>query len=233
MLRTTVTIIFLAGSFAFGHEADFASLLNAGVGEYLNRHYQEADKLLHKALDAAQKMNDDYAVALAYSTLGDVYQVEERFTEAEQAYSKGLSIVAGHRERSHAAAIMWRNLATVFTAETRYKEAEDYFQRSLAIVEQTATPLDERLLMQALLGLSQIYIQQNEEMRAELLLRRAVEIARRNVRQIDIPVSIEVLETYSKVLKVLSKPLEADRLQAEAQRIRASNAFTVEAKPGK
>jgi len=39
-----------------------------------------------------------------------------------------------------------------------------------------------------------------------------------------------VLETYSKVLKDLHNPVEAERLEAEVRRIRASAAFTVRAR---
>ena len=45
--------------------------------------------------------------------------------------------------------------------------------------------------------------------------------------RVDMPEVVDVLDTYAKVLKELSNPVEAERLQMEARRIRASMAYTV------
>src|SRR5262249_17768833 len=93
------------------------------------------------------------------------------------------------------------------------------------------TPVDEDRLMEALHGLAKMYIRQNKKSQAEPVLRRAAEIARRSLNQpILIPEIIEVLNDYSKVLRDLSDRVDADLLHAEAQRIRFSAAFIVEAK---
>jgi hypothetical protein len=68
-------------------------------------------------------------------------------------------------------------------------------------------------------------------MQAEPLLRRALEVSRRIDGSAGILLKIEVLEKYSMVLRDLWNPVEADRLDAEVRRIRATQAFTVKAKP--
>jgi len=85
--------------------------------------------------------------------------------------------------------------------------------------------------MEALHGLGKTYVKENDQVRAESALRQAADIARRNQNQtILIPEILQVLDDYSTVLRDLWNPADADRLNAEAQRIRAAAAFTVRAK---
>src|SRR5262249_49815304 len=114
----------------------------------------------------------------------------------------------------------------------RYKKAEDHFQQAIVILEQAATSFYEARLMEALFGLAKTYIRENDQIRAEPVLPRAAEIARRSLNQVFlIPAIIAVLDDYSKVLRDLNNPEDADRLHAEAQRIRTTAAFTVAVKP--
>ena len=73
-------------------DGDSASLTNAGRAEYWAGHFEEAERLLRSALEAALRTKDDHAVAAAYNDLGAVYQNEERLIEAERAYSEALRI---------------------------------------------------------------------------------------------------------------------------------------------
>jgi tetratricopeptide (TPR) repeat protein len=298
-----------------------------------------------------------YEVALTYSALGDVYQEEVRFEEAEQFYRKGIAILLHEPGRAHALALMWRSLASALIGETYYREAlaaldeasklvqsnslqdaqlkaqilngrgvvyfyqrklgkakthfsralqtklsagdaeglmtedilnnlarayhssgqrakaeetyeralkiaearlgslhpnlvtaltnlgdlcndlgrydaaEGYFQRTLIILQNSGNAFDQVRVMQALYGLSKTYLLKHDPVRAEPLLSRAVEIARQNVNQaIMIPEILRILDDYSKVLRELRRSADADQLHAEAQRIRATAAFTVHVK---
>ena|SRR5215510_7858228 len=339
-----------------GQSDDYIALRKQGVSEYSARHYREAQLLLEKALEGAQRANNSYAAALTYSALADTYQEQIRFEEAEQLYRKGIAILLRERGRSHALAIMWRNLASAMIGETHYREAlealdeasklaqanklqdaqlkaqilnsrgvvyfyqqklgraktyfsralqtaggdekglttedilnnlarayhssgerakaeeayrkalkiaetrlgslhpnlvigltnlgdlcndlghydeaEDYFQRTLIILQRSANVFDETRVMEALHGLSKTYLLKHDLIRAEPLLGRAAEIARQNVNQaIMIPEILHILDDYTKLLSELRRPADADRLHAEAQRIRATAAFTVQVKP--
>ena len=123
------------------------------------------------------------------------------------------------------------NLATLCIELKRYKEAESYFQRSLQILAQTETGTYEYRLMEALYGRGRTYMKENDPSRAEPMLRRAADIARRNEHQpFMIPEILHVLDDYAAVLRDLWNPQDADLLHAEAQRIRAAAAFTVRAR---
>ena len=74
-------------------------------------------------------------------------------------------------------------------------------------------------------------MKENDPSRAEPMLRRAADIARRHQNQpfwiSEIPY---VLDDYAAVLRELWNSEDADLLHAEAQRIRAAAAFTVRVK---
>ncbi len=77
-------------------------------------------------------------------------------------------------------------------------------------------------MMRTLYGLGETYRRENNAVRAEEMLARASEIARKLVRPAEMPEVVEVLDTYAKVLNDLSHSAEARRLEMEAQRIRAT-----------
>ena len=85
--------------------------------------------------------------------------------------------------------------------------------------------------MEALYGLGKTYMKENDPIRAEPMLRRAADIARRNQKPpFLIPEILHVLDDYATVLRDLWNP-DADLLRAEAERIRAATAFTVRVRP--
>jgi tetratricopeptide (TPR) repeat protein len=344
-----MTVLNIAGQDNAGTD-----LRKEALNEYRLGHYLQAELLLNRLLDEAQQTSNEYEIALIYSALGNTYQEEMRFQEAEQLYRKSISILLREPERSHVLAITWRNLATALTAETdyqgalaaldrasklvetkklvdaqlnaeilngrgviyvhqgqlrkaknyiaraaqiipasgeprelsaedvlnnlagvyqnlgesrkaeetykralelaetrlgpshpnvaltltnlgalrielkRYKEAESDFQRSLQILSQPETGTSEFRLMEALYGLGKTYMKENDPIRAELMLGRAADIARRNQNQpFLISEILHVLDDYEAVLRSLPNPEHADLLHAEAQRIRAAAAFTV------
>jgi tetratricopeptide (TPR) repeat protein len=166
------------------------------------------------------------------NNLGNVYQRTHQYAEAEDAFKRSLESLQGRIGDSHPNLITTlTSLGNLYTVTGRYKEAEDQYQRSLAILERRAlTELDKRLLILTLHGLAKAYIGEHQEMRAEPLLAQAVDIVHRiSMPAMDMPIVVDLLETYSKLLRRSLNPLEAERLQAEAQRIRASMAFTVRA----
>ena len=123
------------------------------------------------------------------------------------------------------------NLGALCVGWKRYKEAESYFQRSIQILAQPETGTNEYRLMEALYGLGKTYMKENDPIRAEPILRRAADIARRNQNPPFLTAEIlRVLDDYATLLRDLWNPEDADLLHAEAQRIRAEAAFTVRVK---
>jgi tetratricopeptide (TPR) repeat protein len=165
------------------------------------------------------------------NNLARVYQGTGELQKAEHTYRQALELAENRLGLSHPnLAALLTNLGTLCIDLKHYKEAENYFQRALQILDQSGRAFDEYRIMEALHGLGKTYMKENDQVRAESALRRAAEIARRNQNQaILIPEILRLLDDYSTVLRDLWNPVDADRLDAEAKRIRAAAAFTVHA----
>ena len=162
------------------------------------------------------------------NNLGRVYQVTRRYAKAEDAYRQALQLAEAQRGRSHPGlSIVLDNIGSLYAWTDRYQEAKSQFQTSLALLERSTTPFDAMLMMRTLHGLGSIYLHENDTTRAEPMLARAAAIAHRRNLRVEMPEVLEVLDTYAGLLKDLSHSQEAQRLQTEAQRIRASMLLTV------
>jgi tetratricopeptide (TPR) repeat protein len=162
------------------------------------------------------------------NNLGRVYQSIRQYDKAEDAYRRSLHLAEVRIGGMHPAlGVVLVNLGSMYAAAGRYPEAEEAFQKSLAILEHSKRSYDSILLMRTLSGLGRTYLQANDLIRARDTLSRATEIARRRVLAAEMPEVLEILETYAKVLEGVSNFGEAQALETEAQRIRASLTYTV------
>ena len=205
-------------------------LTNLGVIYYHQRKMAKAQSSFLRATEFQFTANNLLDVDLwqIINNLGRVYQVTRQYAKSEDAYRRSLQLAEVRPGRSDPnLSIVLDNLGSLYAVTGRYHEAESQFQRSLAILEQSRTSFDAMFMMRTLYGLGGIYLLENDAIRAEEMLARAAEIARGRVLAVEMPEVVDVLDTYAKVLKDLSNSVEAQRLQMEAQRIRASMAYTV------
>jgi tetratricopeptide (TPR) repeat protein len=208
-----------------------AQILNSlGVIYYHQRKMAKAESSFLQAAELQFTASNLLDVDLwqIVNNLGRVYQTTRQYAKAEDAYRRSLQHAEVRRGRSHPGlSIVLDNLGSLYAATGRYQEAESDFRRSLAILEHSRTSFDAIFMMRTLYGLGEIYLRENDAIRAEGILARAAEIAHRRVLAVEMPEVLEVLDTYAEVLKEMSNLEEAQRLQREAQRIRASMAYTV------
>jgi tetratricopeptide (TPR) repeat protein len=172
------------------------------------------------------------ALDVALTNLGNLYQTQRQYGKAEDAYKRSLQATEARWGDSHLnLTVTLRSLGTLYRVTSRYKEAEASFERSIRILEKKPSS-DGRPMLLALDGLAKTYIQEHDESRAEPLLARAMEIARRPAAfPGDAALTVEVMKTYSKVLAALQRTHEAERLEEDARKIRASAAHTVQLSP--
>jgi hypothetical protein len=84
----------------------------------------------------------------------------------------------------------------------------------------------ETRIARVLYGLSIVYAQSGRRSDGEVTLGKAVLLARRNLNHPDM---IEIVETYSSVLKNQGKTTEADELGMEAKRARLNSSLVIKA----
>jgi tetratricopeptide (TPR) repeat protein len=176
--------IFVAVLNLVGQDNAGTDLGKQALNEYRVGHYAQAELLLNQVLEAPQQTSNEYEIALTYSALGNTYQEEMRFEEAEQLYRKSISILLREPERSHALAITWRNLASALTAETDFRGALAALDRASKLV-QTKKLTDAQLDAEILNGRGIIYFHQGQLGKATTYITRAAQI---------IPASVEPRE---------------------------------------
>jgi tetratricopeptide (TPR) repeat protein len=162
------------------------------------------------------------------NNLGNLYQHTRKYAKAEDVYTHALQLAEVRRGPSHPAlSVVLGDLGMLYVRIGRYQEAESRLQRSREILEHSRVSYDPIFMMRTLYGLGETYHHENDPSRAEEMLARATEIARKLTLPTEMPEVLEVLNSYAKVLNELSHSAEAERLQAEVQRIRAAMAYTV------
>src|SRR5215469_14140336 len=164
-----------------GQDNAGAGLREQAVIEYRLGHYSQSELLLNRVLEAAQQTSNEYEIALIYSALGNTYQQEMRFQEAEHLYRESISILLREPERSHVLAITWRNLSSALTAETDYREALAALDRASKLLE-TKKLVDAQLTAEILNDRGIIYFHQGQFGKAKTYIARAAQI---------IPASVE------------------------------------------
>jgi tetratricopeptide (TPR) repeat protein len=206
-----------------------ARLLNTqGTTYFYKGDMKRAVIALKEAVAITWSPTDAFAVDTAemWNNLGRAYQATRQYSKAEDAFKQSLHLAEQRWGPSHPnLTVVLNNLGSLYMGIRRFKDAEDQFQRSLVILKDSADSSQQNSIMMALYGLGTTYFRETQIARAEEPLAKAAEM----VRSAAVPPSEapEILETYANVLRGLRNPAEAQRVHAEAQRIRVARALTV------
>jgi len=208
-----------------------AEILNSsGILDFRQGKLGNAKSYFLKALQVKSLPQDDPQFPVILNNLGLVYHNEKQYAKAEDVYKRALNIVESMSFPPPPLLVgTLKNIGALYLVMGRYGEAEEYLQRTLGMIEQSGLSYDGVLILETVYALGKTYALQNRQTQAVLLLRRAAGMVRQNPQLVTTTQTIEVLETYSKVLKDLQNNTEAERVQDEARRIRASAEFTVRA----
>jgi tetratricopeptide (TPR) repeat protein len=154
------------------------------------------------------------------NNLGNVYQAEHRYGEAESSLKQALKYIEAELGASHPELIFTlSSLGGLYTATARYADAEQQYQRALAILEPFGSDFDTRIA-RLLHALGVMYVKAGRKEEADAALARATEIARRNLGQHSDMISI--IDDYATVLKNQGKSKQAEELRTETKRARAA-----------
>src|SRR5262249_15445883 len=94
---------------------------HTAIEEYAQGHFGEAETLFLHALHLAETKRDEYSVALSLSGLGDVYQNQGHFEEAQSAYRSSLSILKRVPDSDLVLAVVLPQLAPPHTPQHPFK----------------------------------------------------------------------------------------------------------------
>jgi tetratricopeptide (TPR) repeat protein len=200
ILKVATVILVLARVIPPSENSDYLNLRQDGVAEFRMGHYARAEELIRAALKFAETSNDEYAVAISYSALGDIRHAKTQFPEARRDYLRAISLLSHHRERAHAVAILWRSVASALTGEARYGEALAALKKASKLVARNKVE-DPQLNAQILNSLGVIHYHQAKMAKAEDFFLKATKLqfTARNWLDVDL---WEILNNLGRVYQV-------------------------------
>jgi tetratricopeptide (TPR) repeat protein len=188
------------------------ALFNAGNNAIFRGTYEEAEKLLHRALNARRKVYGDESepVAEVLIRICVVSRLLKKFDEADKAVQQALDMSRRRFAALHVFPASLENLAMLREAQARTAEAARLYEEAVAEYERIhGFPSHETA--EALYRQSAYLLRTGEPSPAETTIRRAVSVMD----------EIETLSDYEKsdYLVVLASVLEATGRDAEAAEI--------------
>jgi tetratricopeptide (TPR) repeat protein len=204
-----------------------AEVLNSlGIAYYRQGKMRQAEKHLNHALETVAASVIDFDTAELLGNLGVVQAKRHNLEKAEDLLKRALSLNEAKFGKSHPNVTNSLAVLAVFYLDAgRYAEAEAQFQRALDILKPDKVDFETRIA-RILYGLSIAQAKSGRRSEGEVALGEAVLIARRNLNHPDM---IEIVETYSSILKQQGKTSEAEELGTEAKRARLNWSLVIKA----
>ena len=169
------TLIVALAAFDACAQPEYIALRAQGRAEYIAGGFEEAEKLLRSALQTAEAAKDDAAIAVTQNYLGDVYQDEERFEDAELAYARALRLFQRTPRKVVDTAAALRNLASAQSNDRRPGEALANLNRAVSLLEKVGIDKPD-LKAEILNSMAMAHFQRRDFKKAERLLLEAMQI---------------------------------------------------------
>lgn len=149
--------------------------INIGLIYYLQGNFEEALKLFEAGRDSFQLAGDDLVLIHVYQNLGATLMSMQRYTDAEQAYLKGLNICSTLNLPERTAAL-YSNLGEVYLLKDEPNEALNYFKKSISIYEGLNSEIE---LLAPMINSAEVYRLNKDYTVAHQLLNKVLTIANR------------------------------------------------------
>src|SRR3990170_1626367 len=108
----------------------------AGMKAFQRNEHAEAARYWSAALKIAEKLRGVHRLTKTLNELGTVYQVQERYDDAEHVHKLALEIREKFLGPDHyEVAQSLSNLGLVYTAQGKHRDAELAYKRAIAILE--------------------------------------------------------------------------------------------------
>ncbi|PCK30058.1 ATP-binding protein [Pseudoalteromonas piscicida] len=141
----------------FGSAQDHADILLNISGVYIRQAaYSKAEEMLHSALKAFNKLNDEYGEALAHADLGVLYTETKRPLLAKASYEAAIAYYEAQNDVRHLS-FEYVNLALLSYSLDSLEEAEKNANFALYYAEKAQNPAN---LMEAQFALAKILFAQ-------------------------------------------------------------------------
>ena len=196
--RSLLRSILLCGSIvtgAAGQTTDYEKFKQEAAQEYSVGNLEQAEVLVRKALEVAERRGDERSIATMLVDLGNIYQREDRLGDAEQAYRSALTIFRRLPLQTEEATVLL-NLGVTYSQRGRYAEALETLNQALKLNEKSPTAADI-LGTQILNSMGLVYLRSGKTKRAEVLLSQAR--ATRRFKTEDVTIDAPILNNLGAI----------------------------------
>ncbi|MEZ5935338.1 MAG: tetratricopeptide repeat protein [Alphaproteobacteria bacterium] len=162
---------------AFGQDAAWEGLINAGRNALQQQNYSEAERHFEAALEAAERFpSGDSRLGKSYNNLAAVYYAQEDYERAEPLMRRALAqLRESLGPKNTEVAQTMKNLAALYYLQGNRSEAEALLKQSLEILEEVHGP-NHAFVATVLSNLAGLYQAENRFRDAEPLLTRSLKI---------------------------------------------------------
>ena len=167
----------LIQSTAFGQDAAWEGLINAGRNALQQQNFSEAERHFESALETAESFpSGDARLGKSYNNLAAVYYAQEDYERAEPLMRRALAQLRETLgpENTEVAQTM-KNLAALYYLQGNRSEAEALLKQSLEILENVHGP-NHAFVATVLSNLAGLYQSEDRYADAEPLLTRSLRI---------------------------------------------------------
>jgi len=202
-------------------EIQWRKHLAAGAKAHQEGRYSDAVNSFQVAAKDAEAFGpQDPRLAISLNNLAELYRLQGKYAEAEPLYKRSLAIREKALGPAHPdVANSLNNLALLYRLRGMYAEAEPLSKRSLAIYEKALGPEHPHVAI-SLNNLAGLYHQQGKYNEAEPVYKRLLAIVEKALGP-EHPNVIMSLDNYAMVLRKTNREVEAARMEAHAETIRA------------
>jgi len=176
-LLTALLSLLAFSSACLADESAWVRFMTAGEAASAQEKYADAENALSLALGEAEKFGPlDDRLATTLNNLGQVYDQEGKYEQAEPLYKRCLRISEKIKGPNHPdVAISLKNLGQLYWEQGKYEESEALINRAMQIDEKALGPNDRQVANLAN-SLATLYASQGRYAESERLYKRALQI---------------------------------------------------------
>jgi tetratricopeptide (TPR) repeat protein len=167
--------VFSSVSNGFSNPSDWTQSLQFGLSQYYLGLLADSEEPLRRALEGTREHGDKVATAAVLTDLGALYLAEDRFADAEEAYSEALSIYKKTPSPQIGVVVALRGLGTAYALEGTGKKAVSVLNDALREARRDfASNVDLMAGVQNSLGMA--YAQNGQPKKAEPLFEEVIRL---------------------------------------------------------
>lgn len=195
----------------------------AGLDALQQERFADAEKFLTAALKQAEAGKpENISPELILYLLAGAYRGQQKYTEAQQSFTRVLSIMEKTSEKNVRLTMgSYNGLSGVLLSQSKYAQAEQVLKNAAEFGERHGESEPEQMYI-ALDGLALALKLQKKYEEAESVYRREVAFCEQALGSTHKHLAA-ALEHYADLLKTLRRDAEAEKLEARAKAIRKSS----------